>query len=195
MLDIHETMTGLATRGSIINSRSEFHHTLFDYLCEIFPNNEVVSEIHPLSFGKTKFIIGIPSREVAIRLWCPKAGKRRDNLTRYELLRDVDRMERAVGEVNWLKHGIVLMLTDMNKLWEVPRSESRGAHDASFRIHHGAMLNGILSWAEHTSLGIKRGREQPIQLCDHYFMDWRNCSIGSDEQYTTFRYLAVEVGK
>ncbi len=194
MLDIHNVMTGLEARGLIINSRPEFHDALCGYLCEAFPNDKVVPEIHPRSYGKTKFIVGIPSRGVAIRLWYPRAGKWRDNLTRYEFLRDVDRMERAIADVNWLRHGLVVMLTDMSKLWEVPETDPRRTQDAALRIHHDAMLKGTLNWGGHTSPGIKLGRKQPIQLDGQYLMDWRAYSVGGDGQCLSFRYLAVEVG-
>ena len=194
MLDIHDTMNGLAVRDHVINSREEFHHALCDYLFEIFPNEEVVREIHPRSFGNTRFIVGIPSRGVAIRLWCPRAGKWRDNLTRYEFLRDVDRMENAVADGNCWRQGIVVMLTDMSKLWEVPKTAPVGSIDAAFLIHHGATLNGRLDWAKHASPGTKKGREQPIQLDERYLMYWHDYPLGSDRK-SRFRYLAVEVTK
>ena len=193
MLDIHSIMQGLAERGPIINSRVEFHDALCDYLCGIFEHDEVIAEIHPRSFGNTKFIIGIPRHGVAIRLWCPRAEGWRDNQTRYEFLRDVDRMERAVADGDCLRHGLVVMLTDMNKLWEIPKTSQLVTSDAAFLIHHGATLSGMLDWATQTKPGTKKGREKPIQLDGRYLMYWRNYHLGSGKN-SKFRYLAVEVG-
>jgi hypothetical protein len=107
---------------------------------------------------------------------------------RYDLWRDVSRLERVVasGEA---AEGYAVFLTNDSSYWRAGRA---GTADEQYRMEQGKVVNGLLSWAPHTGSGTKRGREQPILLQHQYELNWHDYSDLSVPK-GRFRFLCVAV--
>jgi hypothetical protein len=52
-----------------------------------------------------------------------------------------------------------------------------------------------MKWAEHTSVGTMKNREQPLVILGQYKMKWNDYSCFDEKRNGIFRYLSVKVTK
>lgn len=109
---------------------------------------------------------------------------------RYDFLKDIQRLEQIVLNRNNIE-GYAIFLTNDSTYWSKPRKIQ--TVDSSFRIHHGRILKGELSWAHYASKGTKKGREETIYIKNAYNMNWQDYSEPSQKPYGKFKYLLVKV--
>ncbi|MBD3730886.1 MAG: hypothetical protein IE933_14395 [Sphingomonadales bacterium] len=140
--------------------------------------------------------VGIELKYLTRRLACEFEGEMfrlkahgATDLRRYDILKDVQRLERFN-----LAHGgpsYVIALTNDPAYWrEVART---GTIDAAFRLCDGRTVTGECRWAEHAAPGSIRNREDCITLRGHYSMRWQAYSdLGMASGQ--FRYLLIPVG-
>lgn len=104
--------------------------------------------------------------------------------TRFKFLQDIGRIEawRRDGKV---RLGYAIFLTNDFQFWE-PKP-SGGFVDARFRLHDGAVLEGLMGWSEKST---RQDREDTVRLDGTYRLKWEDYS---EPSATRFRYLAVEV--
>ena len=119
-------------------------------------------------------------------------------MTRYDFLKDVERLEWIVAHRRDVSRGISILLTNDPLYWEVSKKEN--AKDLDFHLHEGRELNRRpdgMDWADGTKKGTKRGKDVPIVLNGSYPpSEWKCYSaLDSDRKARnrTLRYLAVEV--
>jgi hypothetical protein len=110
------------------------------------------------------------------------------DLTRYDFIRDVVRVERVVQERDH-SVGFAVLLTNDTTYWREPLRDS--SIDAAFRIAEGRRLSGTLGWAANTSAGTQRGRETDLSLLSEYIIGWREYS-SLPGSYGRFRYVMLE---
>ena len=111
------------------------------------------------------------------------------DINRYDLLKDVSRVERLV-DAERARAGAVIAVTNDPGYWQEGRPNTV---DAEFRIHEGRQLTATMVWAETASAGTKRGREAPITLRDKYRPAWKHYFAVDGQQYGEFRYLFLPV--
>lgn len=113
------------------------------------------------------------------------------DLRRYDVVRDVARLERLVlsGKAD---HGVVVVLTNAAACWTAPVTSE--TFDRSFRIHQGAVLEGRLRWAQGTGEGTMKGRADGFVLRGRYELDWLDYSVVvGTRSASRFRALVVPV--
>ncbi len=110
---------------------------------------------------------------------------------RYDFIKDLLRLEKCV-EIFTKATGYAIFLTNDPQYWNKPRKDS--PKDKDFRIHEGRTLYGTLKWAENTSEGTKKGREEEITLKGTYNLEWRLYSAPKEgAKYGVFKYLLIVI--
>jgi hypothetical protein len=126
-----------------------------------------------LKFPRSKLDLEVGGERFVLRTGAP-------DLDRYDVLRDVARLERLVAE-GIIDEGCGVVLTNVAGLWQPPSREVPASYDA-FRIHEGREVAGTLDWGASAGEGTKTGREHPIVLGDNYHLTWRDYSNVSGVQ-------------
>lgn len=108
---------------------------------------------------------------------------------RHDFIKDVTRVERFV-DANPGAIGYALLLTNDPLYW---REALRSTNDAEFRLHHGRLLKGTVTWGPSAGAGSTAGRETPLALRGEYALDWRDYSALDGHAFSQFRYLVVKV--
>lgn len=115
---------------------------------------------------------------------------RAQDIGRYDFLKDIQRLEQIVAaRPNTI--GYAILLTNDSTYWSA--SKSRATVDASFRIHQGKAINGVLGWGQGASQGTMKSRENPVALRGEYVMDWKDYSVIDESTYGKFKYLLIKV--
>jgi hypothetical protein len=126
-----------------------------------------------LKFPRSKLDVRVARERFVLRAGAP-------DLDRYDVLRDVARLERLVAE-GIVDEGCGVVLTNVPGLWQPPSRSVPASYDA-FRIHEGREVTGTLDWGSTASEGTKTGREHPIVLGGNYHLTWRDYSNESGAQ-------------
>ena len=111
-------------------------------------------------------------------------------LGRYDVLKDLVRVEAIVGESH-ASCGYVIFLTNDSAYWCDPRTGA-GTSDA-FSLCDGRTIYGELDWSATAAPGTTRKREQAIRLGAQYDLHWRDYSKVAVRSYPHFRYLTLNV--
>lgn len=204
-LDIPELMQGLAARRPVFHSEADFQFELAWHLREAHPLLAIRLE-YPLSPpGKAALDILVRKgdEEMAIelkyprqRLVCEIDGERftlkaqeAQDLGRYAVLKDVERMERFVA-TRPAASAAVVVLSNEPGYW---RGQTHaGTADAAFALHEGRIVTGRLDWGPTAGIGTKGGGPTAIDLKGRYVMNWRDYSR-VDGPLGKFRYLCVPI--
>ena len=112
------------------------------------------------------------------------------DLSRYDLWKDVARLERIIDE-GAAPAGYMVALTNDRTYWNAGRS---GTIDAAFRIHEGRQVSESLTWSRRAAAGTTRGRESAIELRGRYVSRWAHYSQATEGLGGEFRYLLLDVG-
>jgi hypothetical protein len=208
MLDIHLLMKQLSRERPIFHSEADFQHALAWALHGAFPDGSIRLEM-PFVIAKNALHLDLlfvrAGSTIAIELKYKTRGltvqigperfaladQSAQDLARYDLAKDIQRLERIVADRPAAK-GWVIFLTNDSAYWKLPAS--RETIDASFRIHEAHNLEGRLAWAPGASAGTTKGREAPILLIGKYPMIWHDYSRPSPSSYGQFRYMALPIG-
>lgn len=211
MLDIDRLMTGLSSRRPIFHSEADFQHALAWYIHETLPECDLRLEREQFLPGTqermaTDIWIRVSDVAVAIELkYTNRALQEECNgevfalrdhgaqpPRRYDFIKDVQRLEQALGLPNPADYGFAVLLTNNSTYWRPPRQDN--IVDADFRIHDGRQVfSGNLQWSDTVGVNTKRNREELIQLKNSYRMRWMDYSSFGDKPGQTFRYLAIEI--
>lgn len=206
LFDLGRLMAGLSSSRPIFHSEADFQHSIESLMQKTMPDYPV-RLMHQLPHEERSMYLDVwlPADGTAIQLrhatrkleldwdeesFALKAHGAQD-ITRYDFLRDVQRLEYTVASLDTCKVGLAILLTNDPLYWKSPYRT--GTVDAAFRIHEGRELTEELAWAPHAGAGTTRGREAPIRLEGSYTMHWRDYSKFEEEKYGEFRYLAVAV--
>lgn len=104
--------------------------------------------------------------------------------TRYDIARDIRRIERLVEE-GTADSGCVVVLTNISSMWRVPKQPTT-ALDRAFRIHQETVLAGTLEWGSGGRL------KDPVPLTGRYVCGWCDYSDLLDATGATqFRYVIL----
>lgn len=114
----------------------------------------------------------------------------REPLARYDLWRDIARIERLIDD-KLVGGGHIVALTNVQGYWNAGRP---GTIDEGLRIHEGHVVHGSLSLSPKAKPGTTKGREKPIELRGSYVTRWRPYSQPAEVPGGEFRYLLLDVG-
>ena len=111
---------------------------------------------------------------------------------RYDLIRDIHRLELMRSQLKQCKAGYAVLLTNDSSYWKV--SARRDTVDADFRIHDGRAVSGVLAWANSAK---PRNCERP-RITDRdtrllFVFVGSSIPASPGKSYGSFRYLSVSV--
>lgn len=206
---ISKIMRNLRKHRSIFHSEADFQHALAWQIHTDFPDCQIRLEYKPISSVNMSVDIWvwIGHIQIAIEVKYPAAKhiiKRQDlfetfhldkggplDTARYGFLKDIQRLEQFAGRRDTLRFAV--LLTNQQRLWEVPQRGWKQENDYQFRIHEDRAINGHRRWAKKTSLKTKQAHPS-LNIKGLYVMKWRNYSKFRDvTKNSQFRYLAVKV--
>ena len=204
MLNLRITLASLAKRRPIFHSEADFQHELALELKSEFSEIALRLEVpfafetrgatdilvrHPQFFGgiELKYLTRKLVTDVNGEHFALKAQGATD-LRRYDILKDVQRMERLNRDFGGPSY--VVALTNDSAYWN--KVKTVNTIDAAFRLCEGANVEGVLQWAGHAGAGTTKNRNKPLELAGSYPIRWHDYSdLGL--QKGQFRYLLFEV--
>lgn len=120
-----------------------------------------------LKYPRSRVDVQVADERFVLRTGAP-------DLDRYDVLRDVARLERLLGE-DLIDEGCAVVLTNVPSLWQsAPRTQQ--ASYTAFRLHDGREVTGRVDWGPTAGQGTRSGREHPIVLRGRYRFAWRDFS-------------------
>lgn len=214
MIDLVALMQTLSHKRPVFHSEADFQHALAWEIHLQLPTWEVRLE-HPSSIdsdqkGHLDVLLFGNGQEIAIELKYKTApffapikreifllkGHSAQDIGRYDFLRDVQRLERAILEER-AAVGYATLLTNDSLYWN-PSGRNLTISD-SFRLTEGRRVAGTLAWGPNAGKGTTKNRESPILLKGMYDCVWRDYSNMEHSEYAKgskkFRYLIFEVTK
>ena len=200
-------MKELATRRPIFHLEADFQFALAWRVQELLPESKIRLEFKPFPHEGVYVDIWLPVEGTVIelkyltrQLQTERDGERftlRDRnawpLCRYDFIKDVERIERIVGEDETANSGFAVLLTNDSYYWKPPSSNWQSTMDADFRLHEDRRLSGSLHWSSTSNQRTIRGREDTIALKGSYHLRWEDYSSFGSSPGKQFRYLAIPV--
>lgn len=204
MLNIQLIMSKLAVRRPIFHSEADFQHAFALELANEEPTLDLRLEV-PFAFeqrGATdlvarsgSFVSGIELKYLSRGLEHEEGGeifRLKDqgatDLRRYDILRDIERLERFNREYGGPSY--VIALTNDPAYWNPVRRA--GTIDAAFRLCNGRNISGTCIWAAHAGAGTVKGRDRPITLEGAYCANWLPYSMLGTAR-GQFKYLLFSI--
>ncbi len=205
MMDLDGLMASLARYRPVFHSEADFQHALAWHWQERNPDAAVRLE-YRLPFAGERGYADLWIRDgghttyIELKYWTRAlsvrhgdelytlANQAAQDISRYDFIKDLERVERAVT-AGLANRGFVVALTNDQGYWSLPRP---GTVDAAFRLHEGRTLLGELAWAEHAGVGTTATRQRVLNLVREYRCHWQpysNLGVPRGE----FRYLNVDV--
>lgn len=204
-MDFLHILHKLQSEHPVFANEADFQHALAWQIHLLNPDAKIRFEVKP--FGTRIYldlIVTHEGRRTAIEL---KYLKRRlevevggeffslsddsaQDTGRYDILKDVQRLEKVVGE-GFVNEGISICLTNDFNYWKPPVAKSTIFE--AFRLTEGRILTGELAWGERASHGSIKGRTEPIALQGEYTVHWRPYSNVEAERNGEFKYLWFQI--
>lgn len=203
MIDVDGLMSALSTRRSVFHSEADFQHELAwearlqfpkirVRLEQPFPGRTsgaidlVINREGVLHAIEVKYLTSLYSGEIDGEHFRLKNHGAQD-IRRYDVCRDIERMEAFCSETGGL--GSVIVLTNDPYYWR--GRTNAGTCAEAFDVSGRSELFGELRWADHTG-GTKKGREAAIILRSRYAPSWRDYSdVGGSRGQFRYFHLAV----
>ncbi len=206
MLNLADIMHRLAETRPIFHSEADFQHAFAWQIHTEKPKARIRLEYRPF-----------PKERVYIDIWCQLNGlstaielkyptKRTSitsaeserfelaehgaqDLTRYDIVKDIVRVERALDVIpNTAAAAIVL--TNDSSFWS-PSPRAIPTIDDAFRIHEGRTLAGSCAWGISAGPGTTKGRTVVLDVRGSYPMRWQDYS-STTERWGQFKFVIIE---
>ncbi|EYT49293.1 hypothetical protein [Brachybacterium muris] len=211
--DVLEAFSALRAARPVFHSEADFQHALaweMQRRCESWrvrletaislqanPTRRIHLDLHirdPRDGTSVAVELKYPTAELEVddeheeyRL----ASQGAQDLIRYDVLKDIGRIEQLVSEGK-ATSGIAILLTNDPLYWQAPK-HGRPTNADAFRLHQGLTISGCLDWGPATGDGTKsRERNAAIELHGTYLLDWKDYSR-LDGDRGRFRYLTALV--
>ena len=136
-IDIIALLKGLSSHRPVFNSEADFQHALAWRLHELVPSAEIRLEYKPFPEERIYLDVWVHKIRTALELkyltrklvveWAGESYALRDqaaqDISRYDFLKDVQRLERVVSSPNLARVGYALCLTNDSAYWKTPVRE------------------------------------------------------------------------
>lgn len=206
-MNIQQLMQRLSSTRPVFHSEADFQHALAWELQREHPDAQVRLETRPFPSERVALdlYVTVAERRVAFELkHLMRAldvevggerfvlrGQGAHDLGRYDVIKDIGRVERIVA-AGIADEGYIITLSNDSRYWQPGRATTI---DAAFRLDEGKVLSGAPAWAAHAGGTIKK-RESAITaitLGGVYRLRWRHFSEVSEAPGGSLRYLSVAV--
>lgn len=185
MSDLDDLLEMLARTRPVFHSEADFQHALAWHWRERSPNAAVRLE-YRLPFKDERSYADLWIREggqtthIELKYWTRAltvsvedeaftlVDQAAQDISRYDFIKDVERVERTV-QSGFAQRGFIVALTNDQGYWNPPRPDTV---DAAFRLHEGRSLSGELAWAEHAGTGTTANRQRVLNLAREYRCHW-----------------------
>jgi len=207
-LDMNQIMNKLKSKRQIFHSEADFQFALAWEIQREYPEVEVRLE-YGYKIGAKLYHIDIlvihENQYIPIELKYKTLKKSvifdaeefhlknhgAQDLGKYDLLKDVLRVENVLKDHDKFVDGHIIMLTNDPIYWKKDSKENTCCAD--FSIADARVVTGNMAWAEHTGAGTMKNREEPIVLTGSYNLKWYDFSKFDDKRNGQFRYLLIDV--
>ncbi|HKK82681.1 MAG TPA: hypothetical protein VJ958_00470 [Atribacterota bacterium] len=207
-LDMNLIMSKLKSKRQIFHSEADFQFALAWEIQREYPEVEVRLE-YAYKIGDKLYHIDIlvinENQYIPIELKYKTLKKSvifeseefhlknhgAQDLGKYDLLKDVVRVEKVLQDHNKFVDGHVIMLTNDPSYWKKESKENTCCAD--FSIADARVVTGNMAWAKHTGAGTMKNREEPIALMGTYNLKWYDFSKFDEKRNGQFRYLLIDV--
>ncbi|MEM2111510.1 MAG: hypothetical protein QXX08_06495 [Candidatus Bathyarchaeia archaeon] len=207
MIEIGRVLSALAKQRPVFHSEADFQHAFAWEIHQGLPAALIRLEL-PVQVKQQFFYIDIwvayQDTVLAIELKYKTRGlsvhvgseryrlkdQSAHDIGRYDFVKDIQRLEQVATAYQSVI-GYAILLTNDSAYWTTPANQN--TVDASFMLHNGRVLEGVLSWGSNASEGTMKNREQPLELQGKYHLQWSDYSRPSSERYGEFRSLVVKV--
>ncbi len=206
MLDLSSVMHRLAQTRPVFHSEADFQHALAWQLhvehrdarirleYKLFAGEKVYLDIWcELRDHATALELKYPTRRTSI---ISKENERFDlaqhgaqDVTRYDIVKDVVRIERVVETVPNAAAAVIVLTNDPS-YWS-PSPKAAPTIDAAFRIHEGRVLQRSCAWGENAGPGTLKDRTEILDVRGSYAMKWQDYS-NSNDKWGQFRFVIIE---
>ncbi len=206
MIDLPTILVDLSAKRPVFHSEADFQHALAWQLHEVLPDADVRLESQPVAGIHLDIWLWTNHGYIAIelkyatKLFSVDFHGESFNLAhhsahpqrRYDAIKDVTRLERVVEHSPGATGHAVLLTND--SLYWTPSAQLNTV-DATFRLHEGRTLKGVLAWSPHAGKNTIAGREEPFDLRGAYHLHWRDFSEVDRSAAGRFRYVVVSVSQ
>jgi len=170
VLEISEVLSSLAKQRPVFHSEADFQHAFAWEIHQRLPSDALVRLELPVQVRQQFLHIDVwvvyQNATLAVEL---KYKTRRltvhigneqyrlkdqsaQDISRYDFLKDVQRLEQVVA-VHPNSIGYAVLLTNDSAYWKKPVNHS--TVDADFRLYDGRVVEGVLAWGVNASDGTK----------------------------------------
>lgn len=206
-MDIKKLIETLSKERPVFHSEADFQHALAWLIHQEHSNADVRLEVPFVShhgnmcvdivvkIGDKRHLLELKYKTRQIEV---EYNDERYNLQshvalplgRYDVLKDVQRIERLI-EAGKADAGAVVFITNDSAYWSNPKTSEDTS--AAFSLRDGRHISGVMDWSLKTSAGTKKKREEPIGLSGAYVAEWREYSKVESSSYRSFRYLLFPI--
>ena len=207
LLDLEKIMSELGKKRQLFHAEADFQHALAWQIHQAMPESEIRLEVNmaPTDSERLYLDMWMPFEGIALEL---KYATRKlaidirgeqfrlrdqsaQDVKRYDVLKDIARLERLVAEVDRCSEAYAIFVTNDPGYWNPAIRPD--TVDAAFRLHESRELFGEFRWSPRAGSGTTAGREEPIRLTGSYRLQWNDFSNVGTNKYGEFRYLAISV--
>mgnify|MGYP003667958779 CR=1 FL=1 len=201
--DVVTLLGGLAQLRPAFHSEADFQHAFAQQILARHPAWKVRLErpIRALGNAAVDVWVGTPTSTVAVELkYLTKSASGEasgeafhlrnhgaHDVRRYDVLKDVSRMERMRDTE--VERALVIALTNDPAYWTGPKRDD--TNDAAFSLREGRVASGELCWSSATGSGTMKNREAPLVLRGSYRLRWQDYAEETVE-FGRFRFLLIE---
>ncbi|HET9662237.1 MAG TPA: hypothetical protein VFP05_18065 [Thermomicrobiales bacterium] len=205
MIDLTNAMLRLARHRPVFHSEADFQHALAWQLQREHLDAHVRLEYRPFPDERIYLDIWceVDGRPTAIELKYPTKrlstaiGAERfevaehgaQDLTRYDIIKDVVRIERVVDSMP-NSAGAVIVLTNDPSFWNASK-RATPTIDNAFRIHQGRTLAGTCEWGLGAGPGTTKGRTTQLDVRGAYPVVWQDY-WNTNERWGQFKFAIFE---
>ena len=200
-------MAALARKRPVFHSEADFQHALAWEIRSTISESEIRLEHRPRGVRERMYLdlwVRAGGQSCAIELKYKTRGltvesngevfdlldQSAQDIGRYEILKDVARLERVV-KADAADQAAMIFLTNDQNYWSTPPRPD--TIDAAFRLHEGRVIQGALSWAPRASPKTTEHHEEPIMISAAYEARWDDYSTVAPRSPGSFRYLMMPV--
>lgn len=205
-MNIYSILSELCSERPVFANEADFQHALAWRIQLTHPNAKIRFEVKPpgtrmyldlvVTYEGRRFAVELKylkrklEVEVGGELFSLSEDSAQDT-GRYDILKDVQRLEKVVRE-GFVDEGIMICITNDFNYWNPP-SQAKLTIFEAFRLTEGRRITGELCWDENASIGSINGRTEPIRLLGEYTVRWRPYSKVPASRNNEFKYLLFEM--
>lgn len=189
-MNVEAVINSLRKKRMIFHSEADFQFAFAWEIQTQFPNADVRLEYSPPNDSSKRidilvriddaiYPIELKYKTKLLQTWVNNElyflkNHGAQDLYKYDFVKDICRIETLKESMGGYREGYVVWLTNDSSYWTSPRS--KGVGYADFSVHHGAVKEGNMQWADSMGQGSIKAREDTLILVGKYNISWNQYS-------------------